>query len=140
MQRRYNSAYFVLASVILLGLMPLIASGNAHAQIAFVSSENGNADIYVMDADGGNPQNLTKNPNDYRYLSWSSDGKRITFTFNGDDNWEIYVMDADGGNPQQLTNSPLTQEIDPAWYSPAFAVAPTGKQFAMWGWLKQVAR
>ena len=56
MQRRYTLA---LATVVLLTLMIGV---DAQAQIAFVSNRSGNWDIYVMDADGGNPQNPTNNP------------------------------------------------------------------------------
>ena len=117
-------------------------------RIAFVSAVQGDEpEIYVMNVDGGTPQKITDN----RWLdndpSWSPDGKRIAFsskrgddwnTRNGD--WDIYVMDADGGNIQNLTNNPLAHDTQPAWYSPAFAVAPADKQFTMWGWLKQVVR
>jgi hypothetical protein len=48
-------------------------------------------------------------------------------------------MDTDGGNQQRLTNN-LHNDTDPAWFDPAFAVAPAGKKFTMWGWLKQVDR
>ena len=48
-------------------------------------------------------------------------------------------MDADGGNLQNLTNN-RHADFSPAWYAPAFAVAPAGKKFTMWGWLKQVDR
>ena len=69
MQRRYNPAYFVLASVILLGLA-LTIGVDAQAQIAFVSRQNKKSDIYVMDDDGQNPRKLTKNGRSYR-PSWS---------------------------------------------------------------------
>ena len=48
-------------------------------------------------------------------------------------------MDADGGNPQNLTNNPKN-DVHPAWFGPAFAVAPTGKTLTIWGWLKQTNR
>ena len=93
-----------------------------------------------MTADGGIPQQLTKNHHVDREPSWSPDGRRITFSSDRDGNWEIYVMDIDGKNQQNLTNSPVVRDSHPTWYSPAFAVAPVDKQFTMWGWLKQVAR
>ena len=54
-----------------------------------------------------------------------------------DGNREIYVMDADGKNQRRLTNS-RRNDIDPVWFDPTLAVAPAGKKFRMWGWLKQV--
>ena len=97
------------------------------------------------DADGQNPRQLTNNPlaHDYDFdPSWSPDGKHIAFASFGRNGGkaDIYVMDADGQNPRQLTNNPLAFDYEPAWYRPAFAVAPADKQFTMWGWLKQVVR
>ena len=182
MQRRYTLAHFILASVVVLGLTMLMIGVDAHAQIAFVSGKNKKADIYVMDADGGNarkltkngrswrpswspdgeriafvsdrgdleiyvmkadgrkPRNLTNNRHDDGALSWSPDGKHIVFESERDDNEDIYVMDDDGGNIHNLTNNPLAHDRQPAWYRPAFAVAPADKRFTMWGWLKQIAR
>ena len=97
MQRRYNLAHFILAGVVVLGLTPLMVVVDAQAQgrIAFMSDRDGNDEIYVINADGGNPRNLTNNPQN---------------------------------------------DLGPAWYNPAFAVAPTGKKFTIWGWLKQIDR
>ena len=112
-------------------------------RIAFSSDQaedGGDLEIYVMDADGQNEKRLTKSPNADWSPSWSPDSEHIAFTSERDDeNWEIYVMDADGGNQQRLTRNPHS-DVDPALFGPAFAVAPAGKQFTIWGWLKQVNR
>ena len=64
---------------------------------------------------------------------------RIAIMSDRDWNWEIYVMNADGQNQRNLTNHPNDDE-DPAWYNPAFTVAPARKTPKIWGWLKQVDR
>ena len=102
-------------------------------RIVFFSNRDGHVhvihglpayEIYVMDADGGNPQNLTNNPFDDRNPSWAPDGKRIVFQSNRDkdnpQNYEIYVMDADGGNQQNLTENPNEDQY-PSW-------SPDGKR------------
>ncbi len=128
MQRRYNLAHLILASVIVfLGLTLLMVCFDAQARIAFVSHRDGNPEIYVMDINGGNQQNLTNNPRDDWNPSWSPDGKRIIFHSNreghvidGRPTYEIYVMDADGNNQQNLTNNP-NDDSSPSW-------SPDGKQ------------
>ena len=82
-----------------------------------------------MDADGGDQQRITENrKNDWDPV-WSPDGKRIAFVSdrNGDVvKFGIYVMDDDGGNLQNLSNN-LNLNVSPAWFVPAFAVAPADR-------------
>ena len=80
-------------------------------------------EIYVMDADGSNPQNLTNNPHTDRSPSWSPDGKHIVFSSDREEPlgyFDIYVMDADGSNLQRLTNDPRNDR-SPSW-------SPDGKR------------
>ena len=51
-----------MASVV-LGLTLLTVDVGAQAQIVFSSERSANRQIYVMEADGGNLQNLTNSPN-----------------------------------------------------------------------------
>ena len=85
-------------------------------QVAFASRRDGDYDIYVMDADGGNLQQLTDAPGWDGYPDWSPDGTRIAFASDRDGDEEIYVMDVDGGNVQQLTDDPGS-DSHPAWSS-----------------------
>ena len=122
MQRRYNLAHFILASVIVLVLTPMMVVVGAQARIAFSSDRDRNYEIYLMDDDGKNQQNLTNHPDRDSVPSWSPDGKRIAFTSERDGSDEIYVMDADGGNQQNLTNHP-GRDYSPSW-------SPDGKRIA----------
>ena len=111
-------------------------------RIVFESDRKGdfeNFDIYVMDTDGGNQQKLTNHRAWDSSPSWSPNGERIAFMSERDGNREIYVMDVDGGNLQNLTNNP-GGDSSPAWLNSPFSVAPAGKKFTMWGWLKQAGR
>ena len=97
---------------------------SSHRDRHFRSRFGITSEIYVMDADGGNQQRLTKNRKNDWFPSWSPDGERIAFAADrkGDfANFEIYVMDVDGGNLRNLTNNPQN-DFSPAWFDPAFTV------------------
>src|SRR5258706_10403859 len=74
-----------------------------------------------MNADrSGKPTNLTNNPAEDSFPTWSPDGKQIAFVSNRAGSRDIWVMNADGnGDPTQLTSRDRTgsiQEIEyPDW-------------------------
>ncbi len=93
-------------------------------EIAFVSTRDGNGEIYAMNADGSNPLNLTNNPSNNDQPVWSHDLKQIAFVSDRDGNPEICVMDASGFNQRCLTNNHTAnrkpdkfhaQDSSPAW-------------------------
>ncbi len=87
-------------------------------QIAFESDrqeDKAQAGIYVMDADGGNPRNLTPVWSAHQ-PSWSPDGQQIAFASGRGGTMGIWVMDADGGNPRNLTDEWGGDEA-PSWTS-----------------------
>ena len=82
--------------------------GQADGKIAFISHRDGYDDVWIMNADGSNPVNLTQG----RYCAspvWSPDGTKIAYIdVDDDETWpyggEIWLMDVDGSNPQQVTD------------------------------------
>jgi putative hemolysin len=72
-------------------------------------------DIFVMNADGSDPRNLTESATSDTSPAWSPDGSHIAFQSDRDGGWpEIYVMAADGSNPRNLTNHE-SYDGNPAW-------------------------
>jgi hypothetical protein len=77
-------------------------------KIAFMSERDGNAEIYVMDADGSGETRLTNDPGFDADPTFSPDG-RIAFNSTRDGgNPEIYVMNGDGTGQTRLTFDPAT--------------------------------
>ena len=83
-------------------------------QILFVSKRDGNAELYLMNADGTGPRALTANSEHDYSAAWSPDGSRIAFASRRDGHHEIYVMNPDGTGQARLTHE---QGLDaaPSW-------------------------
>lgn len=73
------------------------------------------SDLYIVNADGTDLQNLTLNRARYSLPSWSPDGSKIAFASFSYGNWEIYIMNADGSNLVRITNTPEEDELKPVW-------------------------
>ncbi|HEY3219086.1 MAG TPA: hypothetical protein VGJ80_00015 [Gemmatimonadales bacterium] len=86
----------------------------ATSQIAFVDVADGNAEIYVIKANGTGRTRLTMHPAEDLEPAWSPDGSKIAFVSNRDGNGEIYMMQADGSNPVRLTDHPAS-DGSPSW-------------------------
>jgi Tol biopolymer transport system component len=91
-------------------------------KLAFVSERDGNAEIYVMNADGSEQENLTRQPASDSHPSWSPDARKLAFVSRRDGNSEIYVMNADGSGLRNLTRTP-SADRDPAWSPDGRAIA-----------------
>ena len=83
--------------------------------IAFWSARNGQAQVFVMDANGRDAHAITKATRASVHPSWSPDGKRLVFA--AGDPSQLEVMNADGSGAHRLTNAPLqvVSESNPAW-------------------------
>ncbi len=75
-------------------------------RIVFTSRRDGNNEIYVMDADGGNQENLTNHPAYDGQPDWPPEGTKIAFSSAGNDGKrQIHVINADGSHLKKLTNT-----------------------------------
>lgn len=86
-------------------------------KIAFSSSRSGDAfEIWVMNADGSNPVQLTNKVGRFHGSPrWSPDGRWIAFDSQPPDGkQDIYVIDATGGRPRKLDLGPYQNAL-PSW-------------------------
>ena len=115
--RRALFADAIFASVLWLLLSPAVVAQvplrktlqSAPFKIAYETYTNDNWEIFVMNADGSNPVNLTHTPNEHEhYPQVSPDGTKICFSVDAGEGRDtvrsLYVMDVDGGNRKKLTD------------------------------------
>ena len=111
-----NYRSLLIACLATLGLA-VVGWGQVDGKIAFISGREGASDIWIMNADGSDPVNLTQG-RDCASPAWSPDGTKIAYIGDifDDDQYggEIWLMDADGGNPQQLTDDSV-DKISVSW-------------------------
>ena len=131
-------ARFLLSAglcVCLTSIDMLLREGHSapNSRIVFTSTRHRNADIFVMDADGGNQERLTIRSARDVHPTWSPDRAKIAYVSNPGGGWpQIYVMDARGKGAIKLTDAPR-RKGDLDW-------SPDGKKiaFASWdGWDRQ---
>jgi Tol biopolymer transport system component len=76
-------------------------------RVAYVSGRSGEQEIWISDADGANPIQLTSlGTKDTNCPSWSPDGQLIAFSSPAAGEFDIYVVPAGGGKPRRLTDHP----------------------------------
>jgi Tol biopolymer transport system component len=76
-------------------------------RLAFVTTRDGDDEIYVVGVDGSDPTNLTGNSARDTAPSWSPDGSRVAFVSDRNGNDEILVMNADGSEQHPLAAGTL---------------------------------
>ncbi len=76
------------------------------SRLAFTANYNGNNDIYVMPAGGGEPVRITHHPSTDRVVDWYPDGRSILFATSMSSEKDrfnkLYRVSAAGGLPQPL--------------------------------------
>jgi Tol biopolymer transport system component len=119
---------FSAIAVGVLGILPGPASATQpgdNGRIAFSSDRDGDFDIYTMNPDGTDVQQLTNDPaNDFN-AAWSPDGSKIAFASDrGGGLYDVYVMSATPpATPTQLTTN-AANDWTPNW-------SPDGTQIVL---------
>jgi len=72
-------------------------------QLAYTSLASGEANIYIMNADGSQKQQLTSGTTLNTFPDWSPDGRYIIFQRGQNVNAAVYRVPVTGGDPERLT-------------------------------------
>ena len=81
-------------------------------KIAFVSDRSGSREIWVADAEGLNPVQLTSFGGPYvGVVAWSPDGQSLIFHVRPEGQADIFTIPAAGGVPKRLTTHPSNDTL-----------------------------
>ena len=73
-------------------------------------------DIYVMNADGSNPVNVTNTPDWNDDIVWSPDSRTIAFQTSSSSGFvEIWVVNTDGSSLKPIASGGTSNSGSPAW-------------------------
>jgi Tol biopolymer transport system component len=72
-------------------------------RLAFESDRGGTSSVWLSNADGSRPVELTSSMSYSGTPRWSPDGRRLVFDALAAENWDLYVVGAEGGTPRRLT-------------------------------------
>lgn len=89
-------------------------------KIAYISKEDGNFEIYVVNRDGTGNTRLTNTPQSDGLPVWSPDGKQIAFRSDRDGKWAIYTMKPDGTGVTKIVDA----NVLPLWFFEKMAWRP----------------
>jgi dipeptidyl aminopeptidase/acylaminoacyl peptidase len=81
-----------------------------------------NSDVWLVPADGGEPQQLTLSPKRDDQPRWSTDSRRLAFISDRDGKAQVYVLSIDGGEARKMTDVQTAVQ--------SFEWSPDGKRIA----------
>ena len=89
-------------------------------QLAYISKDDGNFEIYLVNRDGSGKVRLTNDAHSDGLPIWSPDGKWIAFRSDRSGKWVIYVMHPDGSSVTKVVDA----DVLPLWFWEKMAWRP----------------
>ena len=83
------------------------------SRIVYASNRDGNYELYVVDADGQNPERVTMTTANEAEPNWTPDGQQIVYQSDASGGLQIWIMNADGSNQRALTEG-TAANLEPA--------------------------
>jgi TolB protein len=79
-------------------------AAESDCQVAFMSTKDGNWEIYVANVLRGTVTRLTTSSGNDGLPTWSPDGDQIAFVSDRGGSWGVYAMPATGGEAVEIAN------------------------------------
>ena len=86
-------------------------------RVAFLTNITGTSQIWMIDAGGGYPEQITAYQDNVGFVEWSPNGTGLIFgkAAGGDENTQLFLMSANGADIKQLTDNPKVRYNFGSW-------------------------
>jgi Tol biopolymer transport system component len=104
-------------------------------RIVYTVRETGNQDLWIVNADGTEPMQLTKDAGSNFYPAASPDGKYLVFVSTRSDDINLWRTDINGRSPYQLTYDPGIEgapSFSPDGKTVVYQITDKGNQTSVW--------
>ena len=106
---------YLIGTFLLFGSISTVRSAApTSGKIVFTSTRDGNSEIYIMNPDGSDQVNLSRDNAEDSEPVWSPNGEQILFVSDRDGPPDLYVMDSDGSSVRRVFGS-REYRSDPSW-------------------------